>query len=205
MKLGRVTGNETRCFWNLRKNVLIFTVERLRGRESRRLIWINPWLRLKLKFPCLFLLLEKMPPSLGFVFRFNCCCCFICVFSCLVWRSLRGEICFVILWCFWFVVVVWFVKGKGTLKQQVSALKPVLEEWRSKKEQRVKEFSETQLQIARICAEIAGNGQYVKATDPQVDECDLTVKRLGELKAHLHELQNEKVCFCFSLIVAVCT
>ncbi|MFQ6646613.1 hypothetical protein Gotur_019356, partial [Gossypium turneri] len=84
-------------------------------------------------------------------------------------------------------------KGKGTLKQQISYIRPVLEELRSKKKQRVKEFTETQSQIVKICAEIAGNGQSMMSSDPQVDERDLTVKKLGELKSHLQELQNEKI------------
>lgn len=86
-----------------------------------------------------------------------------------------------------------FEKAKGTLKQQMSSVRPVLEDLRLKKEQRVKDFTETQSQIARICAEIAGNGQSIMPSDPQVNERDLTVKKLGELKSHLHELQNEKV------------
>ncbi|KAG8480682.1 hypothetical protein CXB51_025272 [Gossypium anomalum] len=85
-----------------------------------------------------------------------------------------------------------FSRGKGTLKHQISYIRPVLEELRSKKKQRAKEFTETQSQIAKICAEIAGNGQSM-TSDPQVDERDLTVKKLGELKSHLQELQNEKI------------
>ncbi|MBA0813568.1 hypothetical protein Gohar_027405, partial [Gossypium harknessii] len=84
-------------------------------------------------------------------------------------------------------------KGKGTLKHQISYIRPVLEELRSKKKQRVKEFTETQSQIVKICAEIAGNGQSMMSSDPQVDERDLTVNKLGELKSHLQELQNEKI------------
>ncbi|GMI70123.1 microtubule-associated protein 65-5 [Hibiscus trionum] len=86
-----------------------------------------------------------------------------------------------------------FSRGKGALKQQISYIRPVLEELRSKKKQRVKEFTETQSQIAQICAEIAGNGQSMLLSDPEVDERDLTVKKLGELKSHLQELQNEKI------------
>lgn len=58
--------------------------------------------------------------------------------------------------------------------------------------ERIKEFSGIQFQIAQISSEIAGNGQSINSVDAQVDECDLTVKKLGELKAHLRELQNEK-------------
>ncbi|KAK6233636.1 hypothetical protein QUC31_006042 [Theobroma cacao] len=86
-----------------------------------------------------------------------------------------------------------FSRGKGTLKQQISAVRPVLEDLRSKKEQRMKDFTETQSQIIRICAEIAGNSQDIMSADPQVNEHDLTIKKLGELKSHLQELQNEKI------------
>lgn len=95
-----------------------------------------------------------------------------------------------------------FVKGKGTLKQQLSAIRPFLEDLRSKKEQRIKEFSEIQFQIVQICADIAGNGQSVKSDDPQLNEHDLTLKKLGELKGHLYELQIEKVlCSIMSILI----
>lgn len=86
-----------------------------------------------------------------------------------------------------------FSRGKGTLKQQMSAIKPMLEDLRLKKEQRVKEFSEIQLQIVHICAEIAGDNHSIKSADPQVNECNLTIKKLEELKLHLRDLQDEKV------------
>ncbi|GMY22873.1 65-kDa microtubule-associated protein 5 isoform X1 [Fagus crenata] len=85
------------------------------------------------------------------------------------------------------------LKGRGTLKEQISAIKPILEELRSKKQERIKEFSEIQSQVVCICAEIAGHGQSNSSSDPQVNERDLTVKTLGELKSHLQELQNEKI------------
>lgn len=98
--------------------------------------------------------------------------------------------------CMLFIELVLFElfgKGRGTLKEQISAIKPTLEELRSKKQERIKEFSEIQSQIVHICAEISGHGQSNSSSDPQVNECDLTVKKLGELKSHLQELQNEKV------------
>ncbi|KAL8158843.1 hypothetical protein V2J09_000380 [Rumex salicifolius] len=84
-------------------------------------------------------------------------------------------------------------KTKGTLREQLSAVKPVLEDLRLKKEQRVKEFSQTQSQINDICAEIAGNDQYINDAEPKIEELDLTTKRLGELKLQLEELRKEKV------------
>ncbi|KAG5539309.1 hypothetical protein RHGRI_019767 [Rhododendron griersonianum] len=83
--------------------------------------------------------------------------------------------------------------GRSTLKERISAIKPTLEDLRLKKEKRIKEFSETRLQIGRICAEISGNDQFVNSAEPQVNEADLTVKKLGELKSQLQELQYEKL------------
>ncbi|KAK7256939.1 hypothetical protein RIF29_30551 [Crotalaria pallida] len=86
-----------------------------------------------------------------------------------------------------------FSRGKGTLKQQLAIIRPVLEDLRSKKDDRIKEFSKVKSQISQICAEIAGCEQSESVMDPEVDQCDLTVKKLGELKSHLQELQNEKI------------
>lgn len=86
-----------------------------------------------------------------------------------------------------------FSRAKGTLKEQLSSMKPILEELRVKKEQRVKEFLEIKSQIIRICAEIAGNDQLINNAEAHLDEHDLTSKRLAECRSHLEELQNEKV------------
>ncbi|OAY77610.1 65-kDa microtubule-associated protein 5 [Ananas comosus] len=83
-------------------------------------------------------------------------------------------------------------KPKGSLKEQVAALKPLLEELRRKKEERIREFTDVQLQIVRICAEIAGDAHLESPATFKVDEGDLTIKRLGELKSQLHELQLDK-------------
>ena len=94
-----------------------------------------------------------------------------------------------------------FEKGRGTLKDQISAVKPFLEDLRSRKIERVVEFSETQSLIVQIRAEIAGNGQSKNHADPQFNEHDLTVKRLGELKSYLKELQSEKVPLIIMILV----
>lgn len=83
-------------------------------------------------------------------------------------------------------------KLKGTLKEQVTMLKPLLEELRRKREERMKEFSEVQLQIVQISAEVAGNTHLGSSASPQVDERDLTVNRLEELKSQLQDLQKDK-------------
>lgn len=75
----------------------------------------------------------------------------------------------------------------------MSVVDPVLKDIRTKKQERIKEFLNIETQIAVICAEIAGNDRVIGPTDIQVDEQDLTAKRLGELKSHLQELQSENV------------
>lgn len=81
-------------------------------------------------------------------------------------------------------------KTSGTIKEQLSAIAPALEQLWQQKEERVREFSDVQSQIQKICEEIAGglnNGPYV------VDESDLSLKRLNDYQSKLQELQKEKV------------
>lgn len=85
------------------------------------------------------------------------------------------------------------MKGRGTLKERISATKPILEDLRLRKGERLKEFSEIQSQIGCILAEIAGNNDTKNYTDLLVDERDLTVKRLAALKSRLKVLESEKV------------
>ncbi|CAH8318169.1 unnamed protein product [Eruca vesicaria subsp. sativa] len=77
----------------------------------------------------------------------------------------------------------------GTIKEQLSAIAPALEQLWQQKDKRVREFSGVQSQIQKICEEIAGglsNGPLV------VDESDLSLKRLDDYKSKLQELQKEK-------------
>ncbi|KAL5994705.1 hypothetical protein ACLOJK_024758 [Asimina triloba] len=90
-----------------------------------------------------------------------------------------------------YILVGFSEKPKGTLQEQISTIKPHLEDLRRTKEARMKEFSEIHSQIVRISAEIAGDVSLSNAS-VQLDEKDLTVKKLGELKTHLYELQREK-------------
>lgn len=82
-------------------------------------------------------------------------------------------------------------KTSGTIKEQLAAIAPALEQLWQQKEERVKEFSDVQSQIQKICGEIAGN-LSLGDQEPAVDESDLTLKRLDEHQAQLQELQKEK-------------
>ncbi|KAG9454810.1 hypothetical protein H6P81_007714 [Aristolochia fimbriata] len=86
----------------------------------------------------------------------------------------------------------WTDKMKGTLKQQMSAIKPVLDDLCMKKEQRLVEFVNTRIQILKIQGEIEGRDGHSNSTTPPLDERDLSLKKLAELKASLEELQRDK-------------
>ncbi|KAK3175395.1 hypothetical protein Dsin_023250 [Dipteronia sinensis] len=79
----------------------------------------------------------------------------------------------------------------GTIKEQLAAIAPALEQLWEQKEERVKEFSDVQSQIQKICEEIAGS-LNLSDKPPAVDETDLSLKKFDEYQAHLQELQKEK-------------
>ncbi|KAK6132981.1 hypothetical protein DH2020_033272 [Rehmannia glutinosa] len=81
-------------------------------------------------------------------------------------------------------------KTSGTIKEQLEAIAPALEKLWKQKDDRIKEFSDVQYQIQKICAEIAGTSEQVES--PAVDESDLSMKKLDEFQAQLHDLQKEK-------------
>ncbi|KAL3733420.1 hypothetical protein ACJRO7_022873 [Eucalyptus globulus] len=82
-------------------------------------------------------------------------------------------------------------KASGTIKEQLASIAPALEQLWKQKEERLKEFSNVQSQIQRICGEIAGNLSLTEQP-PEVDEADLSLKKLNEYQAQLQELQKEK-------------
>ncbi|KAI3769159.1 hypothetical protein L6452_00259 [Arctium lappa] len=81
-------------------------------------------------------------------------------------------------------------KTTGTIKEQLAAIAPALEQLWKQKDERIKEFSDVQAQIQKICGEIAGSSDcYGNQT---VDESDLSLKKLDEFHDQLQELQKEK-------------
>lgn len=85
-------------------------------------------------------------------------------------------------------------KSTGTIKEQLATIAPVLEKLWKQKEERIKEFTDIQSQIQKICGEIA---RSLKVDEPMgtpiVDEDDLSLKKLDEFQSQLQELQKEKV------------
>jgi Ase1/PRC1/MAP65 family protein len=87
-------------------------------------------------------------------------------------------------------------KTSGTIKQQLAAIAPILEQLTKKKNERKREFINVQSQIDQICGEIAGTievGEQVAT--PQVNDDDLTLEKLKEFRSQLQELEKEKVPF----------
>nr|VDD15492.1 unnamed protein product [Brassica oleracea] len=84
-----------------------------------------------------------------------------------------------------------FSKKEGSLKEQISSVKPVLEELMVKKDLRWRQVSEIVTQIAEISSSIAGNDSPL-SSGLEVDGSDLTKRKLDELRAHLQDLRNEK-------------
>lgn len=80
----------------------------------------------------------------------------------------------------------------GTLMEQLAKIEPVLEDLRRRRDERVNEFKAIQSKIVRLEAEISGAIDHGDPAAPVVDENDLSLKRLGELKEHLNDLQTEK-------------
>ncbi|XP_057441100.1 65-kDa microtubule-associated protein 1 [Lotus japonicus] len=79
----------------------------------------------------------------------------------------------------------------GTIKEQLAAIAPVLEQLWQQKEERIKEFSDVQSQIEKICGEIAGS-LNLNDVSPAVDESDLSLKKFNEYQSELQDLQKEK-------------
>lgn len=84
-------------------------------------------------------------------------------------------------------------KTSGTIKEQLAAIAPALEQLWKQKDERIKEISDVQSQIQKICGEIAGSGDRAGNQAVSVDMSDLSLKKLGEFHDQLKELQNEKV------------
>jgi protein regulator of cytokinesis 1 len=73
-------------------------------------------------------------------------------------------------------------------------MSPSLEILCRKRESRVKEFADVQLQIQILRDEIAGNLHVSEHLEtPHVNEDDLSVRKLNEYLSELQALQKEKV------------
>lgn len=83
-------------------------------------------------------------------------------------------------------------KRVGTLKEQLKSISPALQEMYLRKEERLNQFRAVQGEIQKVRAEIAGNNEGAP-TSIELNESDLSLKKLEEYKSELQLLYNEKV------------
>ncbi|KAH7427679.1 hypothetical protein KP509_10G054800 [Ceratopteris richardii] len=83
-------------------------------------------------------------------------------------------------------------KRPTSLRGQIAAITPQLEELRLKKEQRIQQFTEVKNQIQKIRGEIYGGSEATSDSDSTDNWDDLSVRRLDEHHAQLQNLQKEK-------------
>jgi protein regulator of cytokinesis 1 len=107
-------------------------------------------------------------------------------------------------------------KKPTSLRAQLSAITPQLEEFRSKRDERAKQFLDLKSQIQKLSKEIQGDPAAAPPVDAQVnlsamqlnvtastpaqDSCssgdelaDLSLRKLEEYRAQLQALQRDKV------------
>lgn len=92
-------------------------------------------------------------------------------------------------------------KRLSSLKKQLASVTPLLEDLRVKKEERIKLFTDMKAQIEKINGEISGYCHSNEAVVNQIniDEHDLSLRKLNEYQAHLCSLQKEKVCLSYGV------
>ncbi|XP_059649758.1 65-kDa microtubule-associated protein 6-like [Cornus florida] len=79
------------------------------------------------------------------------------------------------------------------LKEQLALVTPLVEDLKLKKEERIKQFVEIKAQIEKITGEISGYSHLINAVaSSNLEEQDLSVRKLTEFQTHLHNLQKEK-------------
>lgn len=81
------------------------------------------------------------------------------------------------------------------MKEKLASVTPLVEELKIKKEERMKQFADTKAQIEKISGEISGYNHFNNGVirTLELDEQDLSIRKLTEHQTHLHTLQKEKV------------
>ncbi|KAL3830714.1 hypothetical protein ACJIZ3_019516 [Penstemon smallii] len=85
-------------------------------------------------------------------------------------------------------------KKSKSLKGQLSSVAPLVEDLKLKKEERMKQFADIKTQVEKINGEISGYGnQNVAAISYlNLEEQDLSLRKLTEYQSNLRALQKEK-------------
>ncbi|MCD9645096.1 hypothetical protein HAX54_033772 [Datura stramonium] len=84
-------------------------------------------------------------------------------------------------------------KMSASLKEQLGLIMPLVDDLKAKKEERVKQFADIKAQIEKITSEISGCCNIVNSLSTlNLEEHDLSTRKLSECQSHLHALQKEK-------------
>lgn len=91
----------------------------------------------------------------------------------------------------------------ASLKEQLAAVTPLLDDLRAMKEERIKQFSNVQSQIETINAQISDhNYQHDDGSSKRLNnDHDLSTRRLADLQMQLRNLQKEKVIMTLTKIL----
>lgn len=87
-------------------------------------------------------------------------------------------------------------KRSTSLKEKLASIAPLVEDLRTKKEERMKQFADIKAQIEKISGEISGYDHLSNSliNSLSLEEEDLSLRRITECQTHLRTLQKEKVC-----------
>ncbi|KAJ0253417.1 65-kDa microtubule-associated protein 7 [Hirschfeldia incana] len=84
-------------------------------------------------------------------------------------------------------------KGSKSLKEKLAYVRPLLEDLRLQKDERVKQFVDVKAQIEKMSGEISGyNKDMIGSLTLEDDQEDLTLRKLNEYQTNLRSLQKEK-------------
>lgn len=79
------------------------------------------------------------------------------------------------------------------MKEKLAYVRPLLEDLRLQKDERVKQFVDVKAQIEKMSGEISGYNKAMIDSLTLDDDQDLTLRKLNEYQTHLRSLQKEKV------------
>lgn len=84
-------------------------------------------------------------------------------------------------------------KNAKSLKEQLAVVTTLLDDLKQKKEKRMKQFVDLKEQIDKLYIEVSGYGQVVnKMNSLNLEEQDISLRKLSEYESHLHVLEKEK-------------
>ncbi|KAH9745955.1 65-kDa microtubule-associated protein 6 [Citrus sinensis] len=85
-------------------------------------------------------------------------------------------------------------KRSMSLKEKLASIAPLVEDLRTKKEERMKQFADIKAQIEKISGEISGYDHLSNSliNSLSLEEEDLSLRRITECQTHLRTLQKEK-------------